>query len=260
MSLYQSPHTNTNNRSRRSIFTLPAHLHLSLLFDCVPPYRPIKFLQNLLYLPNEGSIEPKTLPWFPTWKVLQMIGIALSVQWLGCGREWGAGIRFSTGTDFSFHRSIQTVLGLCLLTETRFSPPGLERPWYEADHSLVSRPEVKNAWSRTSNPAYVLMTWCLIRQRDNSTFNRNENLREMRKSTSPPPSICKTQPLDDNVEGRWKGEHDAYSSCADRTLTKSKMSEREPRISMVIRNVKINFGSSILSRVWIWRTFENKKL
>ena len=47
--------------------------------------------------------------------------------------------------DFTFHRIIQTVLGLCLLKENTFSPPGLERPWYEADHSLVSRPEVKNA-------------------------------------------------------------------------------------------------------------------
>jgi hypothetical protein len=99
MSLCQSPHTSTHNRSWRSIFTLPAHLHLSVPFDCFPPDRPIKFLHTLFYLPKEGSVEPKTLPWFPTWKVLRMIGIALSIQWLGYGRDWRAGIRFSTGTE-----------------------------------------------------------------------------------------------------------------------------------------------------------------
>jgi hypothetical protein len=39
---------------------------------------------------------------------------------------------------------------------------------------LVSPPscaDVKNAWSYTSIPPYVFMTWCLVKYRGNFTFN-----------------------------------------------------------------------------------------
>jgi len=42
--------------------------------------------------------------------------------------------------------------------------PGVERPDRQADHSLSSNAKVKNAWSYTSNPQYVSMAWCLIKQ------------------------------------------------------------------------------------------------
>jgi hypothetical protein len=48
--------------------------------------------------------------------------------------------------------------------------PGIKRPGREADHSPPSNAEVKNAWSYTSTPQYVFMTWCLVKHRDNFTF------------------------------------------------------------------------------------------
>jgi hypothetical protein len=47
---------------------------------------------------------------------------------------------------------------------------GLKRPGREADHSPPSGAEVKNAWSYTSTPQYVFMTWCFVKDRDNVNF------------------------------------------------------------------------------------------
>jgi hypothetical protein len=47
---------------------------------------------------------------------------------------------------------------------------GVKRPGREADHSLPSSAEVKNAWSYTSTPQYVFMASCLVQHRDNFTF------------------------------------------------------------------------------------------
>jgi hypothetical protein len=41
---------------------------------------------------------------------------------------------------------------------------GVKRPMRKADHSPPSSSEVKNVWSYTSIPPYVLMAWCLITQ------------------------------------------------------------------------------------------------
>jgi hypothetical protein len=46
---------------------------------------------------------------------------------------------------------------------TRALSPGVDRSGYEAEHSLPSSAEVKNAWSFTSISSYVLMAWCLIK-------------------------------------------------------------------------------------------------
>jgi hypothetical protein len=43
--------------------------------------------------------------------------------------------------------------------------PGVKRPGREADRSPPSSAEVKNAWSYTSTPQYVLMAWCLVKHR-----------------------------------------------------------------------------------------------
>jgi len=40
----------------------------------------------------------------------------------------------------------------------------------KADHSPPSSAEVKNVWSYTFAPQYILMVWCLVRHRDNFTF------------------------------------------------------------------------------------------
>jgi hypothetical protein len=43
---------------------------------------------------------------------------------------------------------------------------GVKRPGREADHSLPSSAEIKDAWSYTSTPQYVFLAWCLIKHRD----------------------------------------------------------------------------------------------
>jgi hypothetical protein len=43
---------------------------------------------------------------------------------------------------------------------------GVKRQVHEADHSPPSGAEVKNAWSYTSTPQYVLMEWYLVKHRD----------------------------------------------------------------------------------------------
>jgi hypothetical protein len=48
---------------------------------------------------------------------------------------------------------------------------GVERPGREADHSPPSSADVKNAWSYTFILQYVFMAWCLVKHRDNFTFN-----------------------------------------------------------------------------------------
>jgi hypothetical protein len=44
---------------------------------------------------------------------------------------------------------------------------GVKRPRREADHSPSSNAEVKNAWSYTFTPPYIIMAWCLVKHRDN---------------------------------------------------------------------------------------------
>jgi hypothetical protein len=46
---------------------------------------------------------------------------------------------------------------------------GVKRPDREADHSSPYSAEVKNAWSCTSTPQYVFMTWYLVNRRNNFT-------------------------------------------------------------------------------------------
>jgi hypothetical protein len=40
--------------------------------------------------------------------------------------------------------------------------PAVKQPKREADHSLLSSAEVKNAWSYTSTPPYVFTAWCFV--------------------------------------------------------------------------------------------------
>jgi hypothetical protein len=48
-----------------------------------------------------------------------------------------------------------------------------KRPGREADRSPPSSAEVKKLWSYTSTPPYVLIAWCLIKDRGNFTSFRN---------------------------------------------------------------------------------------
>jgi hypothetical protein len=41
----------------------------------------------------------------------------------------------------------------------------------QSDHSPPSSVEVNNAWSYTSTPPYVFMTWCLVKHKNNFMFH-----------------------------------------------------------------------------------------
>jgi hypothetical protein len=51
----------------------------------------------------------------------------------------------------------------------RGSSPGVKQPRRDADHSPQSSTKVRNAWSYTSTPQYVYMSWYLDKHRDNFT-------------------------------------------------------------------------------------------
>jgi hypothetical protein len=83
-------------------------------------------------------------------------------------------VRFPVGAgNFLFTTASRTALGPT-------QPPiqwvpgalflGVKRPGREADHSLPSSAEVKNAWNYTSIPQYVFMARGLMKQRDNFTL------------------------------------------------------------------------------------------
>jgi hypothetical protein len=43
---------------------------------------------------------------------------------------------------------------------------GVKQPGHKADHSPPSSAQVKNVWSYTSTPQYVLMAWSFVKHRD----------------------------------------------------------------------------------------------
>jgi hypothetical protein len=49
---------------------------------------------------------------------------------------------------------------------------GVKRLGREADYSLPSCAEVKNAWISTSIPTYVFVEWHLVKHRDNFTAHK----------------------------------------------------------------------------------------
>jgi hypothetical protein len=76
------------------------------------------------------------------------------------------GVRLPAGAgNFSLGHSFQTGSGAhpaSYPTDTGRSFPGVKRPGREADHSLPSSAEVKNAWSYTSTPPIHLHSVVLI--------------------------------------------------------------------------------------------------
>jgi hypothetical protein len=52
-------------------------------------------------------------------------------------------------------------------TGTRGFSPGIKRLGRKADHSPPYRAEAKNAWSYTSTPQHVFISWLLVKHRDN---------------------------------------------------------------------------------------------
>jgi hypothetical protein len=96
-------------------------------------------------------------------------------QWYSAGLRAGwSGVRFPGGAgNFSPHHCVQTGSGAHPASYpmgTRDSFPGVKRPEREADQSLPSSAEVKNAWSYTSTPQYAFTVLCLIKHRDKFTF------------------------------------------------------------------------------------------
>jgi hypothetical protein len=75
--------------------------------------------------------------------------------WQGQGKNHSLLLRVQNCSG-SHPAPYPTVIGVSSL--------GVKRPRGEADHSHSSTAEVKNAWSSTSTPQYVFMTWFLIKE------------------------------------------------------------------------------------------------
>jgi hypothetical protein len=53
--------------------------------------------------------------------------------------------------------------------------PDVKRPKRDADYSLPSNAEAKDAWSYSSTPQYVFMAWYLVKHRNNFSFISSKN-------------------------------------------------------------------------------------
>jgi len=69
------------------------------------------------------------------------------------------------------HHRVQgpTQLSVQLIQEV--VTPRANLPGCKDDHSLPSGAEVRNAWSYTSTPPQVFMSWCLVKYWYNFTFS-----------------------------------------------------------------------------------------
>jgi hypothetical protein len=65
---------------------------------------------------------------------------------------------------------IEKIDKLTAVPRTALEPTQPPIQWVPGALSLSSSAEVKNAWSYTSTPQYILMAWCLVQHRDNFTF------------------------------------------------------------------------------------------
>jgi hypothetical protein len=111
-----------------------------------------------------GNYSDSTFIYWPGWLSGIALGYELNDWWFEYRQRLGTSL-FTTASRPALGPTqlpIQWVPGVLSL--------GVKRPRREADHSLPSSAEVKNAWSYTSTPQYVLMAWCLVKHRDNFTF------------------------------------------------------------------------------------------
>jgi hypothetical protein len=104
------------------------------------------------------------------WKNLTQIGARIA-QWYSAGLRAGwSGVRIPAGTEnLTLHHLVQTGSGAHLASYpmgTRGFCPEVKRPGREADHSLPSTAEVRNAWSYNSSPPYVFMAWNSVKHRE----------------------------------------------------------------------------------------------
>jgi hypothetical protein len=110
---------------------------------------------------------------FPKWPPSSTTH-KLSVDWLNVKCSDALPFRFLLQRPGKFyrHHRVQTGSGAhpaSYPTGTGGSFPRSKAA--EAYHSPPSNAEVENAWSYTSTPPYVYMAWCLVKYRDNFTFN-----------------------------------------------------------------------------------------
>jgi hypothetical protein len=98
--------------------------------------------------------------------IAQWCSAALRARWSGFESRHGLGIfLFTTVSRPALGPTqppIQWVSGAVSL--------GVKRPGCEADHSLPSNAEFKNAWSYTSTPQYAFMAWCSVKKSTGTTL------------------------------------------------------------------------------------------
>lgn len=70
----------------------------------------------------------------------------------------GTGVQFTVKAE----KFVLSTAPRMLEMDAMGSLPGVKAVGHEADHSLLSKAEVKNAWSYTSSPRYTFVLWCFI--------------------------------------------------------------------------------------------------
>jgi hypothetical protein len=141
------PSSRRESNPRTPIVQLVAQRYIDWAITALPPHYVVLFIRMLRHLYFRSK-------YFPRYGVLRFAS------------RQGLGIFFSTAAS-------RTALGPTQ-PPIQWAPGalslGVKRPGREADHSPPSSAEVKNAWSYTSIPHYVFMSWCLVKHRDNFTF------------------------------------------------------------------------------------------
>jgi hypothetical protein len=99
--------------------------------------------------------------------------IGRSVYWLGYGLDDRGSIPGTARDCFLFATASRPAQGLTqppIQWVPRAFTPGVRRSGREAELLSPSPAKVKNAWSHTSTPPYVLMAWHLVNDWDNFAF------------------------------------------------------------------------------------------
>jgi hypothetical protein len=73
--------------------------------------------------------------------------------------------RLRDGRPWFDSRQVQGFFLFGIASRPSLAPTGVKGPGRDADHSLPSRAEIKNAWSYTFTPQYVFILRCLIKQK-----------------------------------------------------------------------------------------------
>jgi hypothetical protein len=133
--------------------------------------------------------EPKFNFLYSLWLVAWGARAAQSMQWPGYGLDERGSIPVR-GSNFLIATASEPVMGPTQ-PPVQWVPAALSLG-HEADRSPPSSAEVNNVWRYTSTPAYVFMSWCLVKRRENFIFSVNSQHQLTSKSATSGPKDGRT--------------------------------------------------------------------